>query len=224
MSAKHAPKKPSIKLSPESRERIAAAALEHPYLGVRRLASMLKGEGVAATEGRVRTVLKKQNLHTRELRLKLLEERHLNQGLILSGKQDRALHEFNPCLRERQLESHQPGLLLVQDIVDLGNLENMGRTFLHAAIDPSCCLAFGALAGSADPHVAMSVLNDQALAFYRKEEIAVLSLLAGPGMVSSAGTGPDYGKFLKSQGITLSLPPAVAAAPSSPALGCEPGT
>jgi type II secretory pathway component PulC len=53
----------------------------------------------------------------------------------------------------------------------------------------------------------MSVLNDQALAFYRKEEIAVLSLLVGPGMVSSAGTDPDYSKFLKNQGITLSLPP-----------------
>lgn len=198
--------------------------MEHPDLGVRRLASVLKGEGVAATEGRVRTVLKKQNLHTRELRLKLLEERHLNQGLILSGKQNRALHDFNPCLRERQLESHRPGLMLVQDIVDLGNLENIGRTFLHAAIDPSCCLVFGALAGSTDPHVAVSILKDQALAFYRKEEIAVLSLLAGPGMVSGADTDPDYGKFLKSQGITLSLPPAVAAAPSSPALGCEPGT
>jgi general secretion pathway protein C len=208
MSAKHTPKKPSIKLSPESRERIAAAALEHPDRGVRRLASMLKIEGVATTEGRVRTVLKKQNLHTRELRLKLLEERHLNQALILSGEQDRALHEFNPCLRERQLESHQPGLLLVQDIVDLGNLENIGRTFLHAAIDLSCCLAFGALAGSSDPHVAMSVLNDQALAFYRKEEIALLSLFAGPGMFTIAGTDPDYGKFLKNQGITLSLPPA----------------
>ena len=126
MLAKHRPKKSSIKLSPESRERSAAAALEHPDLGVRRLASMLKGEGVAATEGTVRTVLKKQNLHTRELRLKLLEERHLNQGLILSGKQNRALHDFNPCLRERQLESHRPGLMLVQDIVDLGNLENIG--------------------------------------------------------------------------------------------------
>jgi type II secretory pathway component PulC/transposase InsO family protein len=208
MSAKHAPKKPSIKLSPESQERIAAAALEHPDLGVRRLASMLKGEGVDATEGRVRTVLKKQNLHTRKLRLKLLEERHLNQGLILSEKQNRALHEFNPCLLERQLESHQPGLLPVQDIVELGNLENIGRTFLHAAIDLSCCLAFGALAGSSDPHVAMSVLNGQALAFYRKDEIALLSVLAGPGMFSIAGTDPEYGKFLKNQGITLSLPSA----------------
>ena len=121
MSSKHPPKKSSIKPSPESRERIAAAALEHP---------------------------------------------------------------------------------------DLGNLKSIGQTFLHAAIDPSCCLAFGALAGSTDPHVAMSVLNDQALAFYRKEEIAVLSLLAGPGMFSIAGTDPDYGKFLKNQGITLSPPPA----------------
>jgi len=149
-----------------------------------------------------------QRLQTRELRLKLLEERHLNLSLTLSGEQERALHDFNPCLRERHLESHQPGLLLVQDAVDFGNLKNIGRTFLHAAIDSSCCLAFATLAGSPDPAAAVAVLKDQTLAFYRKEGIAVQTVMVGKGIVSGARIDLGYEKFLKSQGITLTLPSA----------------
>ena len=48
----------------------------------------------------------------------------------------------------------------VRETVDLGQLKHIGRTFLHVAIDPSCCLAFAALAvvlaleaGDDAPHV-----------------------------------------------------------------------
>jgi type II secretion system protein C len=208
MFPKRSSRKSSIKLSPENRERIATTALEHPNFGAKRLVSILQGEGVEATEGTVRSVLKEQGLQTRELRLKLLEERHLNEGLTLSELQQQALHDFNPCLRERHLESHPPGLILVQDVVDFGNLKNVGRTFLHVAIDSSCCLAFAALAGSADPAAAVAVLNDQALAFFGKEGIAVQRVMAGRGVVAGAGADPGFEKFLKSQGITLSLPSA----------------
>ena len=208
MFPKRSSRKSSIKLSPENRERIAATALEHPNFGAKRLVSILQGEGVEATEGTVRSVLKEQGLQTRELRLKLLEERHLNLSLTLSGEQERALQEFNPCLRERHLESHPPGLILIQDVVDFGNLKNVGRTFLHVAIDSSCCLAFAALAGSPDPAAVVAVLKDQTLAFYRQEGIVVQTIIAGKGVVSGGGVDSGYENFLKSQGIRLTLPSA----------------
>lgn len=68
--------------------------------------------------------MKKLNLHTRELRLKLLEERLLNENIGLSEDQQQTLHGFNPCLRERPMEHHFPGLLLIQDVIDLGALKN----------------------------------------------------------------------------------------------------
>lgn len=208
MSPKRPSRKSSIKLSPENRERIAAAALEHPILGAKRLASILQGEGIAATVGAVRSVLKKQGLQTCELRLGRLEERHLNLPLALTEEQERALLDFNPCLRERHLDCRQPGQLLVQDAVDLGKLQAIGRTFLHAAIDPSCCLAFATLAASPEPAVSAALLKDQALVFYLKEAIAVQRVMAGKGIVSGAGVDPEYEKFLESQGIALTLPPA----------------
>jgi len=168
---------------------------------------VLAGEKIKITETALRAALRKQGMHTRELRLKLLEERHLNKGLVLSEPQQQALHDFNPCLRERLLEYHQPGLLLIQDAVDLGKLKNLGRTFLHVVIDPRCCLAFAAIAGSDDPTAAVAVLNDQALAFFGKEGIAVQRVMAGRGVVTDAGADPGYEKFLKSQSIALKLPP-----------------
>ena len=195
----------TVELGSGTIERIAAAALEHPKLGARRLAGVLAGEGIKITENALRSALRKQGLQTRQLRLKLLEERHLNEGLALSEQQQRALHDFNPCLRDRWPEYHQPGLLLIQDTVDLGQLKHIGRTFLHVAIDPSCCLAFAALTGSADPAAAVAVLNDQALGFFGKEGIAVKRVMAGRGVAAGAGADPGFEKFLKSQGITLSM-------------------
>ncbi|MBI5577886.1 MAG: hypothetical protein HY895_01925, partial [Deltaproteobacteria bacterium] len=128
--------------------------------------------------------------------------------MALSEEQEQALFGFNPCLRERHLDCHRPGGLLVQDAVDLGKLKAIGQTFLHAAIDPSCCLAFATLAVSTDPAASIALLKDQALVFYRREAIAVQRVMAGKGVVSGAGVDPEYEKFLESQGIALTLPPA----------------
>lgn len=208
MPSKGGPKKTSTKPSPEDRERIAAAALEHPQLGVRRLVGVLGGEGIKITESTLRAELRGQGLHTRDLRLKLLEEQLLGAGRDLSDTQQRALHDFNPCLRERSLQCDRPGLLLFQDALDLGKLKNIDQAFLHVAIDPSCCLAFAAISGAADPMAAISVLNDQALVFYQKAGIALQTVLVGKGMVSAAGVDGEYLNFLKSNGIALTLPPA----------------
>jgi type II secretion system protein C len=101
-------KKPSSALSPEARERILAAALEHPGLGVRRLARVLTDMGIPASESAVRAALKREGLHTRELRLRRLEERHLAEGLALSDVQRQALEKFNPGWLERRKRMEVP--------------------------------------------------------------------------------------------------------------------
>jgi type II secretion system protein C len=208
MPSKGGPKKSSTKPSPEDRERIAAAALEHPQLGVRRLVGVLSGDGIKITESALRSELRGQSLHTRDLRLKLLEEQHLGEGRALTDMQQRALNDYNPCLRERLLQCDQPGLLLIQDAVDLGKLKNIDRASLHVAIDPCCCLAFAALSDSADPMAAITVLNDQALVFFQKAGIALQTVVAGKGMVSVTEVDNEYQNFLKRHGIALTLPPA----------------
>jgi type II secretion system protein C len=196
-----------IALTPDARERILAAALEHPDLGVRRLVHVLKQEGIEASESAVRSTLLKEELHTRELRLRRLEDRHLREGLELSDGQKQALEKFNPCLRERHIESHRPGALLVLDVVDLWDFPQIGPTLLHAAIDPSCCLAFALIRKATDSVAAESLLNDQVLPFYRQHGIMPQAVLNGPGMVFDADGEAEYRKFLEAQGIAPWPPP-----------------
>jgi general secretion pathway protein C len=201
-------KKSSTKLSPEDRDRITAVSLEHPQLGVRKLVDLLSEEGIKISESALRSALRAQSLHTRDLRLKFLEEQHLGEGRTLSDLQQRALYDFNPCLREQLLQCDLPGLLLIQDAVDLGKLKNIDQTLLHIAIDPCCCLAFAALSGPAEQMAAIAVLKGQALVFYHKAGVALQTVVAGKGMVSAHGVDNQYLNFLKSNGIALKLPPA----------------
>ena len=48
----------SNRLTFKDQERITEAALEHPNLGIRRLSSMLAGEGIKATQSNVHTFSK----------------------------------------------------------------------------------------------------------------------------------------------------------------------
>ncbi|MBI5578828.1 MAG: PDZ domain-containing protein [Deltaproteobacteria bacterium] len=193
--------KKNVSLTHEARDRVLASALEHADLGILRLARVLKGQGIEASDSSIRSTLLKDNLHTRELRLSFLEDRHLREGVDLSDRQKRALEKFNPCLRERQMESHRPGALLILDIVNLGDFPKTGPTFLHAAIDPSCCLTFALIRKASDPAGAKILLDDHAIPFYRQHGIVVQSILNGPGMVFAADGEAEFQKFLETQGI-----------------------
>jgi type II secretory pathway component PulC len=93
-------KRPSIKQDPAVQERIAAAAMERPDFGIRRLARLLRNEGIKANESVIRSTLQEKGLHPCKLRLMLLEKRHLNEGLQLTEEQQAALKALNASLRQ----------------------------------------------------------------------------------------------------------------------------
>jgi general secretion pathway protein C len=196
-----------VALTSEAREKILASALEHPDLGVRRLARVLKVEGIEASESAVRSTLLKDELHTRKLRRRFLEDRHLREGIQLTDRQKQALDKFNPCLRERRMEPYRPGALLVLDVVDLGDFPKIGPTFLHAAIDPACCLAFALIRKAADTLGAKSLLNDQSIPFYRQHGILLQGVLSGPGIVFATDGEDKHQQFLETQRIVPCAPP-----------------
>jgi type II secretion system protein C len=136
-------------VSPELTERVIQAALAHPACGARRLASSLTSDGQKLSESVIRTILRQNGLNRSELRLKILEERFLAGALDPTDEQRNALFAFNPCLRERNLDSREPGLL-VQDILNLGEHGKSAEVVLHAAADPGSGLAFSDLSTSSD--------------------------------------------------------------------------
>lgn len=119
-------KRTSAALVLGDRDQILVAALEHPDLGIRRLSRLLKDMGMEFSESAIRTVLKKEGLHTRGLRLRQLAGRHLTEGLVLSDIQRLALENSNresledyntstfdnrPVLGPTQVEAPEPAVL-----------------------------------------------------------------------------------------------------------------
>ena len=194
-----------LSIGAELTEGVIQAALARPKRGARRLASDLKSDGRTVSESIVRTILRQNGLHRSELRLKVLEERFLAGALDPTDEQLDALISFNPCLRERNLDCWEPGLL-VQDILKLGKHGGSAEVVLHVAVDPCCGLTFAALSTSCDLSGAASVLESQVMPFYQQHGIAVRAVLAGHGLNSGDEGSAEFQTVLQRRSIPLTLP------------------
>ncbi len=86
-------KKPIVKnrVAPDIEERVVVMALEQPAWGQLRLSNQLLQEGVFISPGGVRGVWLRHDLHTFKLRLKALEAKVAQEGIILTEDQLSAL-------------------------------------------------------------------------------------------------------------------------------------
>lgn len=64
-----------------------------------------------------------------------VEERYLEIGVALTAEQVAKIEKYNPCFKERHVESSRPGELLSQDTMFVGNIKGVGKVYLHACID-----------------------------------------------------------------------------------------
>jgi transposase InsO family protein len=162
-------------------KRILALAFEHPAYGCHRLEAllMLKGRRVSAIT--VQKIFNDHELGSREQRWLALEHRNAGQAIELTDEQVAFLEKQNPCFRERHVESSQPGELLCQDTVFIGNLKGIGKVYLHAVVDTFGSYAFGFLHVSKQPEAAVSVLHHDVLPFYRELDLPIGAVLTDNG-------------------------------------------
>ena len=111
-------KKPILKNRvPEDVERaVVTTAIEYPAYGQQRAANELKKEGIILSPGGVRSVWQRHDLETFKKRLKALEAKVAQEGIILTESQLAALQKA----REEQeahgeIDSEHPGYLGAQD-------------------------------------------------------------------------------------------------------------
>ncbi len=74
-----------------------------------------------------------------------LEEKHLTEGIELTAEQVAKIEKFNPCFKERHVESSRAGELLSQDTFFVGALKAIGKVYMHAAVDTYGSYASGFL-------------------------------------------------------------------------------
>jgi hypothetical protein len=120
-------KKPNIKNRIEAHieERVVAFAIENPAFGQTRASNELKKEGLFISPCGVRCVWLRHDLETFQKRLKALESKVAQEGLILTESQVAALEKAKEeKVAHGEIETCHPGYLGAQDTYYVGHIKS----------------------------------------------------------------------------------------------------
>ena len=124
----------------------------------------------------------RNNLETFQKRLKALEKKSAEEGLVLSESQLVALEkarEEKQALGE--IETHHPGYLGAQDTYYVGTIKGVGRLYQQTFIDTYTKVAFAKIYDRKNALVAADMLNDKVLPFFEEGGIPLLRVLTDRG-------------------------------------------
>lgn len=177
-------KKPILKnrVEPAIEEAVVKMALDYPAYGQSRACNELRKQGVFISAGGVRSVWQRHDLEVFDKRLKRLEARIAEEGLILTEAQLMAL-ERKKEQRESfgEIETEHPGYLGSQDTYYVGNIKGVGRIYQQTFIDTYSRVAFAKLYEIKHAITSADLLNDRVLPFFEQHEIPLLRILTDRG-------------------------------------------
>ncbi len=177
-------KKPILKnrVAPEIEEKVVDLAFEQPAWGQQRASNQLRKESIFISPGGVRSVWLRHDLHTIKLRLKALEAKMAQEGLVLTEEQLTALERAKQEKEAHgEIETEHPGYLGSQDTFYVGTLKGVGRIYQQTFIDTYCKVAFAKLYDRKNALVAAGILNDRVVPFFEEHDVRLLRVLTDRG-------------------------------------------
>lgn len=177
-------RKPILKnrVEPTVEEAVVKMALDYPAFGQSRACNELRKQGIFISAGGVRSVWQRHDLEIFDKRLKRLEGRIAQEGLILTEAQLMAM-ERKQERRESfgEIETEHPGYLGSQDTYYVGNIKGVGRIYQQTFIDTYSRVAFAKLYETKHAITSADILNDRVLPFFEEHQIPLLRILTDRG-------------------------------------------
>jgi hypothetical protein len=177
-------KKPILanRTAPEIEARIVEFSLEQPAYGQIRVANEMRKLGYSISPVGVRGVWQRHDLETMKKRLKALEAKVAQEGMILTEAQLVALEKAKSEKEaDGEFESECPGYCGAQDTFYVGNTKGVGRIYQQTFVNTYSKVAFAKLYDRKTPITAADLLNDRVVPFFDEKEVKLLRVLTDRG-------------------------------------------
>jgi transposase InsO family protein len=157
-------------------------AIAFPAHGQLRTSNELRKLGVFVSPSGARSIWLRHDLESFKKRLRALEKKSAEEGLVLTESQVAALEKKKEddmvC---GEIETAHPGYLGSQDTFYVGTLKGVGRVYQQTFVDTYSKVAFCKLYTTKTPITAADVLNERVLPFFESNDMGILRMLTDRG-------------------------------------------
>ena len=170
------------RVDPTLEKAVVDYAIEQPAHGQVRVSNELRKRGIFISASGVRSVWLRNDLENFKKRLKALEAKVAEDGIILTEDQVAALERKKQDDEvSGEIETSHPGYLGSQDTFYVGNLKGVGRIYQQTFVDTYSKVAFAKLYTTKTPITAADLLNDKVLPYFDEQALPMLRILTDRG-------------------------------------------